>query len=264
MKIKEVLVVYVKHNIKKQIQTLDTIRKSLKKYNIKNKFVDRLKLKKNHFKNVDFIITVGGDGTFLKAAHFVLDKKLFLGVNSDPQSREGFFLNSTKKAFGSKFKKILNKKYKIRKIHRLEAFINNKKVKEFALNEFYIASEKPYLTARYYIKVRGKKEIQKSSGILISTAAGSNAWMKSAGGKILPLGSDKFQYLVREPYCGRVSAKCNLLNGILNKKEKIEIVFEIGNGILIADSLSREYKIKSGQKVIVKISRNPLYAVSFK
>ena len=98
---------------------------------------------------------------------------------------------------------------------------------------------------------------------MISTASGSNAWVKSAGGKILPSNSDKFEYLVREPYCGRVSAKCKLINAILNKNEKLEIIFEVGNGILIADSLSKEYIFKAGQKVVVKNSKNLLYSVSF-
>jgi len=131
------------------------------------------------------------------------------------------------------------------------------------LNEFYVASEKQHHTARYFLSIRGKKERQKSSGVLISTAAGSNAWIKSAGGKILSLNANKFEYLVREPYCGRVSAKCTLVKGILNKNEKIEVVFESKKGVLIADSLSKEHKFRAGQKVVIKMSKNTLYAVSF-
>ena len=144
-----------------------------------------------------------------------------------------------------------------------EIKLNNKKIKELALNEFYIASEKDYHTARYFLNVSGKKERQKSSGILISTPAGSNAWIKSAGGSILPLNSNKFEYLVREPYCGKISAKCSLINNVLNKNEKLELVFEVGNGIIIADSLSKEHKFRAGQKVIVRMSENPLYYISF-
>ena len=109
----------------------------------------------------------------------------------------------------------------------------------------------------------GKKESQKSSGVLISTAAGSHAWIKSAGGKILPLESTKFEYLVREPYYGRTCSKCRLVNNILSEKEKIEIMFEVGNGILIVDSLSKEHKFRSGDRVMVKISKKPLYFISF-
>ena len=98
---------------------------------------------------------------------------------------------------------------------------------------------------------------------MVSTAAGSYAWIKSAGGKILPLNSNNFEYLVREPYCGKVSPKCNLINSILNKNEKIEVIFEVGNGVLIVDSLSKEHCFKAGQKIMVKMSKNPLYIISF-
>ena len=72
-----------------------------------------------------------------------------------------------------------------------------------------------------------------------------------------------FEYLVREPYCGKISAKCTLVNYNLNKNENIEIIFEVGNGLLIADSLSKEHKFKAGQKVAVKMSNKPLYIISF-
>lgn len=263
MKINNVLVVYTKIRSKVEKDTINTVKNTLKKFNIKNKFIERTKLNKNLFKNFDLIIAVGGDGTFLRTSHFIFDKKPLLGVSSDPAKKEGFFMRAIKKDFYEKFKKILDGKNKIEKFQRLEAFIGNKKVQELALNEFYIASERPYHTARYFMVLRGRKESQKSSGVLISTAAGSHAWVKSAGGIALPANSDKFEYLVREPYCGRVSAKCKLINGVLNKNEKIEIFFEVGNGILIVDSLSREYIFKAGQKVVVKVSKNLLYSVSF-
>lgn len=263
MKIRKILLVYSKTTNKEQISTLRIVKSTLKKYKINYKAVHRDKLSKNLFKGKDLVIAIGGDGTFLRASHFIFDKTPMLGVNSDPKYKEGFFMAATRKSFEKKLKRILKGNYKIKKLKRLEACISNKKISELALNEFYIASEKQHHTARYFLNIRGKKERQKSSGVLISTAAGSNAWIKSAGGKILPLESNKFEYLIREPYCGRVSAKCSLVNGILNKNEKIEIVFESSNGVLIADSLSGEHRFKEGQKVMVKMSEKPLYSVSF-
>ena len=137
------------------------------------------------------------------------------------------------------------------------------KIPELALNEFYVAAAIPYHTARYYFSVDGKKERQKSSGILVSTAAGSNAWVKSAGGRILPLNSDKFQYLIREPYCGRTAAKCALINDVLNKNEKVGIEFENADGLIIADSTGKEHKFKAWERITIKHSDNPVYTISF-
>ena len=263
MKINNILVVYAKPSNKQEKSTLQIVKNTLKKHKINYNSVNREKLNKNLFQNKDLIIAAGGDGTFLRASQFIFDKTPLLGVNSDPRYKEGFFMVADKKNFEQKFKEVLRRNYKIKKLQRLEAYISNKKISELALNEFYVASEKQHHTARYFLNVRGKKERQKSSGVLIATAAGSNAWIKSAGGKILPLNSNKFEYLVREPYCGRVSAKCSLVNNVLNINEKIEIMFEVGNGILIADSLSREHRFKAGKKVTVEMSKKPLYIISF-
>ena len=263
MKIKNILVVYTKPQNIAEKQTLHVVEKTLKKYNVNYTISKRERLNKKLVQNGDFVIAAGGDGTFLRASHFIFDKTHILGVNSDPKSKEGFFMSAAKNDFQKKFKKILKKDYKIKKLHRLEAYIGSKKVPELALNEFYISSQKEYHTARYCLTIRGKRERQKSSGIIISTAAGSYAWMKSAGGKQLPLNLDKFEYMVREPYCGRISAKCGLVNGILGKDEKIIVEFEAGNGILIADSLSGEHTVKAKEEVTVKMSNKPLHSVSF-
>ncbi|MBI2523296.1 NAD(+)/NADH kinase [Candidatus Woesearchaeota archaeon] len=263
MKIKNTLVVYTKLKNLAEKQTLQVVEKTLKKYNVSYIISKRESLNKKLFQNKDFIIAVGGDGTFLRASHFIFDTTPILGVNSNPKSKEGFFMSAAKKDFDKKFNKIINNSFKIKKLNRLEAYLDNKKIPELALNEFYISSKKEYHTARYYLTIRGQRERQKSSGIIISTAAGSYAWMKSAGGKQLPLNSDKFEYIVREPYCGRISAKCGLVNGILDKDKKIIVEFELGDGMLIADSLSVEHTFKAKEKVTVRMSNKPLHSVSF-
>lgn len=260
---KNILVVYATPTSSEQKKTIALVKRTLKKCKIRHAIVHRDKLNKSSFENRDLAIAIGGDGTFLKTAHFIFSNMPVLGVNSDPKFKEGFFMAASRKDFEKKFSRILDGDYRIRKLSRLEACIGSKKVPELALNEFYISREKEYKTARYYMAINGKKERQKSSGVIISTAAGSHAWMKSAGGKILPIDSNKFEYLVREPYCGRVSAKCALVNGILDKDDRLEIEFELGRGILIADSLSREHKFKAGQKVVIRNSEKPLYSILF-
>ena len=218
MKLKNVLISYARVINKEQKSALSFVEKILKKHKINYDIVVREKLKRSYFRNKDLILAVGGDGTFLMTSHFIFDGTPLLGLNSDPSCREGFFMVTTKKDFDRKLKKVLKGNYKVKKLHRLEAFLGSRKISELALNEFYVASAKAYHTARYYFTIKGKRERQKSSGVLVSTAAGSYAWIKSAGGKTLPLYSDKLEYLIREPYCGRTAAKCSLVKGVLNKK----------------------------------------------
>lgn len=59
-------------------------------------------------RDVDLVITIGGDGTLLHAAHFIDDSIPLLGVNSDPTQPEEvwFHLKSCFIIFSSSFKEI--------------------------------------------------------------------------------------------------------------------------------------------------------------
>ncbi|HHI04248.1 MAG TPA: hypothetical protein ENL45_01750, partial [Candidatus Woesearchaeota archaeon] len=72
-----VLVVYNKND-----KAIDIVKDSLRKRNINFKCIERSRLNKSAFRNKNLVIAVGGDGTFLKVAHFVKNQ-LLLGVNSN-------------------------------------------------------------------------------------------------------------------------------------------------------------------------------------
>lgn len=253
MNLKNILIVYTTPRTKEQKSSLDIVKEVLKKYKINYKIANRDKLNKNQFKNKDLVIAVGGDGTFLRAAQFV-DKQFIFGVNADVKDKEGFFMKSDKNNFKIKFKKILKNEIKVRKLPRLEAYINNKRIKTFALNEFYIGARKSYHAAKYTIQINGKKERQKSSGILITTPTGSYAWAKSCCSKTLPLNSKNYQFVIREPYEGKVFKNYKLKYGILNRNQKISIISEMLDGLIIADSVSKEYRFKNGNKAVIRLS----------
>ncbi len=260
MKLNNVLVVYTHPAYGIYKSTLDTVKKTLKKYKISHNLADRDKLKYDQFQNRDMIIAVGGDGTFLRAAQFV-DAQLMLGANADVHTKEGFFMSSNKNDFESILKKILYGKANIKKFPRLETFINNKKIETLALNELFIGPKKAYHAAKYILESGGKKERQKSSGVLVTTPAGSYAWAKACGIKTMRLDSKNFQFVVREPYEGKVFRNYKLKNGILKPQQKIKILSEMLDGIIVADSVGIEYSFKNGSKAAVKLSKNSLNVV---
>src|SRR3989338_10313704 len=102
MKIKNTLVVYTKLKNLAEKQTLQVVEKTLKKYNVNYAVSKREGLNKRLFQNKELVIAVGGDGTFLRASHFIFDKTPILGVNSDPKCKEGFFMAATRKDFNRK------------------------------------------------------------------------------------------------------------------------------------------------------------------
>mgnify|MGYP001568086546 CR=1 FL=1 len=260
MNIKNVLGVYTIPRTKEQKLTFEIVKRVLKKCKLNFKLANRDKLNESQFKDKDLIIAVGGDGTFLRAAQFV-DKQLLLGVNADVKNKEGFFMKANEKDFEIKLKHIISNKFRIRKLPRLEAYIDNKKIETLALNEFFIGPRKSYHAAKYFIEVGGIKERQKSSGILVTTPIGSYAWAKSCCNKTLSLDSEKYQFVVREPYEGKVFRKYKLKYGILDKSEIVIVSSEMLDGILVADSVSKEYIFKNGGKAIVKLSNKYLSVI---
>jgi len=249
-----VLVVYVKYD-----KTINLIKNSLRKKEINFKCTERSRLNKNIFKKRNLVIIVGGDGTFLRTSHFIKDE-LVLGVNSNPKIREGFFMNSCKNDFDKKLKLFLKNKFYIEKLTRLESRINKKKI-YLALNEVFVGNKIPYKTSHYKIFFNNKIEKQKSSGVLIGTGSGSNAWLKSAGVKPFSQSSKKFYFIVREPYIGKLT-KPSLIKGFF-KHNNIKIKSEMDNGIVAVDS-NKEYKFDKGSVIRISISPNPLKVIKFK
>lgn len=254
MDIKNALVVYAKPYTKEQKLSFYTVSEVLDKSKINAKLIEKTKLVKEDFVQKGVVITVGGDGTFLRAAQFIKNSVPIIGINSDTKSKEGFYMRCNRFDFKEKFQRLMNGNYKISKLLRLEAKINNKAIDELALNEFYFGASKAYMTSRYKIKVGSVSESQRSSGIIIATPTGSRAWSKAVGLKPLPSHYKAFGFVVREPFEHNIFSNYKLKQGVLDKNKKIIIKSEMQNGILVADSVSREYHFKYGDKINIGVS----------
>lgn len=257
MKLLNVLVVYYAHNYR----TLAAVEKALCKNNVSYKCVNREKMKKSLVAGRDMVIVVGGDGTFLRTTHLIDKTPVFL-ISSDIRYNEAFYGRATRKDFEKKIRMIIQGKFKITKLARLEARINGKKLPMLAVNEVFMGNRHPYHTSRYMLKVKGKSEFQKSSGVIITTRSGSQGWAKSASEKKLAVPENGFGYVVREPYIGRLT-KSKMLQGALSRREKIQIESMTHKGIVVIDSSDTTFKLVDGQKLEVKVSNKPLNFVEF-
>lgn len=259
----KILVVYSKPFNTEQETALKVTEKSLHSKKADYILCNRKSLNSADFLDAEIAIAVGGDGTFLRTSHFINDKTLIFGMNSDPANKEGFYMGSNMYDFNRKLELILKRKFRIKKLMRLEAFINRKKINEPALNEYYFGSSKPYLTSRYTIEINGEKERQRSSGVLIATPTGSEAWLKASAGIKIKQVQDNFAYSVREPYERKILSNYKLRGGILEPKSEIKIKSEMEDGILVADSLSKEYAFKYGDSITIGISDKFLSVIDF-
>jgi NAD+ kinase len=150
-------------------------------------------------RDLDLVITVGGDGTLLSASHSVGDVPI-LGINSAPNHSVGFFCGATSGEAADAIAKALRGSLRRTLLTRMQVTVNDKLATARVLNDALFCHSSPAATSRYVIRLGKLEEEQKSSGFWIGPAAGSTAAQRSAGGRVLPLTSKRLQLVVREPY----------------------------------------------------------------
>lgn len=183
----------------------------------------------------ELVIAVGGDGTVLDLSHRI-DSVPLLGVNSDPQNSVGYFCATDASGFRDRLEQALDGSWEPFALNRFYVRINGERMGYPILNDVLIAHENPAAVTKAMVQVSrdGEPESQKSSGIWISTAAGSTAAIRSAGGYVMPLGSNDMQYLVREPCPPNVGAYKHL-KGIRPVEDFFEIISRMRNGRIYLD-----------------------------
>lgn len=133
-------------------------------------------------KDVDFAISIGGDGTLLKTARFYSDFSIpVFGINI---GHLGFLSQVQSEQIEYAVSQIQNSKFKIEERIMLEASISNEKM--YALNDIVIKGCTFARTSRFNIYINDKFVCEYlADGVIISTPTGSTAYNLSAGGPIL-------------------------------------------------------------------------------
>lgn len=185
------------------------------------------------FETTKLVVAVGGDGTVLDASHRVTDQPM-LGVNSDPRSSVGYFCACNADGLHTALQKWIDCRLEGVRLQRMRVLVNGVTYPMPCMNDILISARNPAMMARYALTAGRRTEEQSSSGIWISTPAGSTGGIRSAGGAVLPIDDPYFQYLVREPYPGRAS-RYELLRGVRQLDEGITVRSLMQDGVLYVD-----------------------------
>lgn len=212
-----------------------------------------------HYGRYDLIITVGGDGTFLEAARYLRDQVIW-GINSDPAWSVGRFCSGHLRNFETMLERVIAGKVKARRLNRLSLSFDDGTPPMDVLNDLLICHQNPGALSRYYLMVGRIKEEQKSSGVWISTAAGSSGGIHSAGGKVLPQESKSIQYRARELYRSR-GTKYRLTGGVLESGQKITLLSLMREGVVFVDGSHVCLPIPFGSSIHVRRSPHPLKVI---
>jgi NAD+ kinase len=138
--------------------------------------------------NFDMLISIGGDGTILRAATLVRNSGVpILGINA---GRLGFLATVQKDNIDSFLQFVIDKKYSISKrtLLSLDSSPENEAIKEinFAMNEITVSRKDT--TSMITIETYLNDEFLNSywaDGLIISTPTGSTGYSMSCGGPIL-------------------------------------------------------------------------------
>lgn len=226
--------------------SLDMVRRVIESAGHDLKLEDRARLAQVSW--ADLVVTVGGDGTLLEAARYVVETPV-LAVNSDPRVSVAHFSACDASSFRKTFERLGSREVPLRRVARLQVEVDGELVRRALLNDLLLAHRNPAATTRVELKAGSCHRHDKCSGVWVSTAAGSTAAIGSAGGRTLPLLSRRWQYLVREPY--RASSQSGS-KGVLGPGEKVELVCGVQPARLYLDGPHRSLKIGIGSRVVVR------------
>lgn len=235
-------------------QALGLIEDVLRKYNIRYEKTSRGE--NINYNKFDFIIAVGGDGTFLEAARNV-QKQIILGVNSSPNFSVGRLCAAAPSNFERILKLLLQGKIKVSLVPRLRVSMNGRKESIEVTNDILICHHHPAAMSRYRLEMGGRKEEQRSSGLWISTALGSSGAIQSAGGKAINPGLKKMQYMPRELYA-MLGRKYQLTGGLLSGRQRIRVVSLMREGMVCIDGAHHHFPFPFGSTLKISLSPHPL------
>ncbi len=239
-------------------RTLTKVEAFLKSKNIKYKKM--LRGQSKDLSDFDFIITIGGDGTFLEAA-LAVKNQFVLGINSDPKWSVGRFCYAYNSNFAHIILNVIDRNAKICPLNRMKIDLLKSQKSVTVLNDILICHRNPAAMSRYYLEFRSKGEEQRSSGIWVATAAGSTGAIRSAGGVVLDEKSKNLQFVVREPYCGK-TRKINYQSGIFNEKSSLKITSLMTEGVVYFDGSHNNLPFGFGEELRIKNSKYPLNLVT--
>lgn len=214
------------------------------------------------FRGKDLIISVGGDGTVLNSSQYIIDRTPMLAVRSDRRSL-GVLCEIDAQDFEQALERIVRDDYEVQEWTRVEGRFGSRRL--FALNEVFVGARHNPSMARYEIVFGGKRETQMSSGIVITTGAGSTGWYANIPGSDggFPRTSKELRFIVREH---NVACRYAMTKGTIRKGEVMTVRSKMNVDGCVSfdgDFGKRMFEFGRGDVLRVRASALPVRVVSF-
>lgn len=198
----------------------------------------------------DLVVTAGQDGLVANVAKYVGSQPI-VPVNPDPERYDGVLLPFRPDQVQAAVIRVMENKATLREITLAEARLADGQ-RLLGFNDLFIGA-RSHVSAQYEVRVGDKRELQSSSGVLISTGAGSTGWLSSmfnmaAGiasftggttGKPMQLAWEdpRLVYVVREPFVSRHS-QASVIAGVVKPGETLTLESRMPvGGVVFSDGV---------------------------
>jgi NAD kinase len=247
--------------------SLSTVQRNLSTI-LKNKIVERSFLPSFIFNSKQVIVTVGQDGLVANTAKYVRQIPI-VAVNPDQDRFDGVLLPFNSGNFLVAIEKVISNNYNSKLTCFAEANLNDGQ-RLLAFNDLFIGATS-HVSARYKITYNNKTEEQSSSGIIVSTQAGSTGWLSSifnmtfsihkfiekdkSKKKYAKLKDNQLMFAVREPFASK-KTQVETAAGIISGQSKLIIQsFMPNNGLIFSDGIEADFlRFNSGAIATIGIA----------
>ena len=224
-------------------------------------WVDRALLPTFTFGERDLVVTLGPDGLVVNTAKYLRGQPI-VAINPDPARVDGVLLPWSVAGAQTGLTRALTRPLPRKTITMAQARLQNGQ-RLLAVNDLFIG-RKTHASARYRLHFGDSTETQSSSGIIVSTGAGSTGWLRSlavgaaglAGaftGEPVPDAAEtaqaarfawdkpRLRFCVREPWLSRANGAA-LVAGNIGSGDTLLVVSQMPqNGVIFSDGVEEDY-----------------------
>jgi len=197
--------------------------------------------------NADFLLSIGGDGTLLKAVTFIRESNIpIMGINT---GRLGFISSISAGQIDDAINDILKGNFKINERALLElTTVNNLfKEKNFALNEVAISKKDTSSMIRIDAFVDDEfLNTYWADGLVISTPTGSTGYSLSCGGPIIMPGTNNIIVTPNAPH------NLNVRPIVLNDTSVLKLKVDDRDQLALVSLDSRSRAFDSDTELLIK------------
>lgn len=249
------------------LSSLTSLQTQLSKV-IKHKIVERTYIPSFIFSEKNLIVVIGQDGLVANTAKYSKGIPI-IAVNPDKKRYDGVLLPFCTDNFIGGVEDVITNKFQSKTMRFAEAKLNDGQ-RLLAFNDFFIGAS-IHISARYKISFNNNTEEHSSSGLIVSTPAGSTGWLssifnmaygvtgmfeKNLKQKRPKLKESELLFVVREPFQS-IKTQTGISAGLIKNQQTLIIESLMPtSGVIFSDGIETDFlNFNSGSIATVGIAK---------